>query len=116
MDFIKNKLSYKVTKMQDFIPFLTVKQDTIPIEVRPYSEDVIPVFKKTLFLASQKLDTDQRTTNGRSIFCDVTSQIFPLMVLSGNSQLLKNGVKNKWHYSCCIVILGILGTPKERES
>ena len=52
MDFIKNKLSYKVTKMQDFIPFLTVKQDTIPIEVRPYSEDVIPVFKKTLFLAS----------------------------------------------------------------
>ena len=52
MDFIKNKLSYKVTKMQDFIPFLTIKQDTIPIEVRPYSEDVIPVFKKTLFLAS----------------------------------------------------------------
>ena len=52
MDFIKNKLSYKATKMQDFIPFLTVKQDTIPIEVRPYSEDVIPVFKKTLFLAS----------------------------------------------------------------
>ena len=51
MDFIKNKLSYKVTKMQDFIPFLTIKQDTIPIEVRPYSEDVIPVFKKTLFLA-----------------------------------------------------------------
>ena len=42
MNFIKNKLSYKVTKMQDFIPFLTVKQDTIPIEVRPYSEDVIP--------------------------------------------------------------------------
>ena len=38
--------------MQDFIPFLTIKQDTIPIEVRPYSEDVIPVFKKTLFLAS----------------------------------------------------------------
>ena len=52
MDFIKNKLSYKVTKMQDLIPFLTVKQDTIPIEVSPYSEDVIPVFKKTLFLAS----------------------------------------------------------------
>ena len=40
--------------MQDFIPFLTVKQDTIPIEVRPYSEDVIPVFKKTLFLASPR--------------------------------------------------------------
>ena len=68
-------------------------------------------------ILQQKLDIDQRTTNGRSIFCDVTSQIFPLMLLSGNSaKLLKNGLKNKWHYSCCIVILGILGTPKERES
>ena len=57
--------------MQDFIPFLTIKQDTIPIEVRPYSEDVIPVFKKTLFLASDgSCDLNQNTEDNFFDFGD----------------------------------------------